>query len=109
MKSLAIAFVLFLFAAPCFGQYGYRADRYELGSRSSSYERYGERYSMNPPRLYSGGTYLGQLSSDRYAPDSVSNPYGRYGSKYSPDSVNNPYSQWGQYRTQPVWVYPSRW
>lgn len=67
MKSLAIAFVLFLFAAPCFGQYGYRADRYELGSRSSSYERYGERYSMNPPRLYSGGTYLGQLSSDRYA------------------------------------------
>lgn len=46
------------------------------------------------------GTYLGKLSSNRYDPDSVSNPYGRYGSPYSPDSINNPYGQYGsQYST----------
>jgi len=27
-----------------------------------------------------------------YDPNSVNNPYGRYGSKYSPDSANNPYA-----------------
>jgi hypothetical protein len=41
------------------------------------------------------GKYLGNLSSNRYDPDSVSNPYGRYGSRYSPDSINNPYGQYG--------------
>ncbi len=41
------------------------------------------------------GKYLGNLNSNPYDPNSVSNPYGRYGSKYSPDSVNNPYGQYG--------------
>ena len=41
------------------------------------------------------GKYLGRLSSNQYDPDSVSNPYGRYGSRYSPDSINNPYGQYG--------------
>lgn len=41
------------------------------------------------------GTYLGRLSSNQYDPDSVSNPYGRYGSRYSADSINNPYGQYG--------------
>lgn len=41
------------------------------------------------------GTYLGRLSANPYASDSVSNPYGRYGSRYSPDSVNNPYGTYG--------------
>lgn len=41
------------------------------------------------------GTYLGKLSANRYDPDSVSNPYGRYGSRYSPTSINNPYSPYG--------------
>lgn len=27
-----------------------------------------------------------------YDPNSINNPYGRYGSKYSPDSANNPYA-----------------
>ena len=93
--------LVLLFAAPCFAQY-------PLDTRSGSDVRYGERYSTNPPRLYSGGTYLGELSTNRYSPDSVSNPYGRYGSRYSPDSINNPYSQWGRYGTQPIYVYP-RW
>jgi len=41
------------------------------------------------------GKYLGTLSNNRYDPDSVSNPYGRYGSRYSPDSINNPYGRYG--------------
>ncbi|MBU2574060.1 MAG: hypothetical protein KKH28_08305 [Elusimicrobia bacterium] len=41
------------------------------------------------------GKYLGNLNSNKYDPDSVSNPYGRYGSTYSPDSINNPYGQYG--------------
>ena len=40
-------------------------------------------------------TYLGNLSANKYDPNSVSNPYGTYGSKYSPKSINNPYSKWG--------------
>jgi hypothetical protein len=41
------------------------------------------------------GKYLGDYSNNRYAPNSISNPYGRHGSQYSPDSVRNPYSQYG--------------
>jgi len=37
------------------------------------------------------GEYLGNLNSNPYDPNSVSNPYGKYGSPYSEDSVNNPY------------------
>jgi hypothetical protein len=38
--------------------------------------------------------YLGKLSSNSYDPDSVSNPYGRYGSPYG-NTINNPYSPYG--------------
>ena len=62
----------------------------------------------NPPKIYSGGTYLGELSENRYGSDSTSNRFGRYGSKYSPDSLNNPYGPYGRYSTQPIYVYPSR-
>ena len=41
------------------------------------------------------GKYLGTLSNNQYDPESVRNPYGRYGSKYSPDSINNPYGKYG--------------
>ena len=101
MKTLAVfMLVLLLLAIPCLAQ-----DRYQ--SRPGSYVRYAERYEMNTPRLYSGsGTYIGELSSNRYAPNSISNPYGVYGSRYSPTSINNPYSPYGQYRTQPVYVFP---
>ena len=61
---------------------------------------------------------LGNLNSNRYDPDSISNPYGQYGSRYSPNSVNNPYGQYGSryspnsannpYATQaPIIVTPS--
>lgn len=95
MRGLVILLVVVV-SSSCFAQDGLVAP----------YVRYGERYS-NPPRIYSGsGTYLGELSQNRYAPDSISNPYGRFGSRYSPTSVNNPYSPYGQYRTQPVYVFP---
>lgn len=48
------------------------------------------------PKLYSSdGHFLGNLNSNPYDPDSVSNPYGRYGSPYSADSINNPYGEYG--------------
>ncbi|MBL7131323.1 MAG: hypothetical protein ISS45_07990 [Candidatus Omnitrophica bacterium] len=72
---------------------------------NNPYGQYGSSYSAqspnNPyatdtPKLYSqDGEYLGKVSSNTYDPDSISNPYGRYGSPYSPDSVNNPYGQYG--------------
>jgi len=39
--------------------------------------------------------YLGTLSSNPYDPESISNPYGRFGSTYSPTSINNPYGSYG--------------
>lgn len=41
------------------------------------------------------GKYLGNLSTNKYDPNSTSNPYGKHGSKYSPDSINNPYGRYG--------------
>ena len=40
-------------------------------------------------------TDLGNLSANRFAPDSTSNPLGRYGSSLSPDSINNPLGMYG--------------
>ena len=37
------------------------------------------------------GNYRGKLSANPYDPESVSNPYGRYGSEHSADSINNKY------------------
>lgn len=49
-----------------------------------------------PPSIYADdGTYLGNLNSNKYDPNSVSNEYGRYGDPYSPDSINNPYGKYG--------------
>ena len=45
-----------------------------------------------PKIVAQDGTYLGELSDNPYDPDSVSNPFGRYGSPSSSTSINNPYS-----------------
>jgi len=48
------------------------------------------------PQIYApDGTYLGNLNTNRFDPNSVSNPYGQYGSQYAPNSINNPYGQYG--------------
>ncbi|MFA4826479.1 MAG: hypothetical protein WC593_15115 [Methanoregula sp.] len=41
------------------------------------------------------GTYLGNATNNPYDPNSVNNPYGRYGSQYSSDSINNKYGKYG--------------
>lgn len=52
----------------------------------------------NSPALYnSQGQYRGNLNSNQYDPNSVANPYGRYGSQYSPDSIKNPYGAGSPY------------
>ena len=98
MRSLLIVLAA-LFALPCYGQ-----DRYPFNTPSSGYKRYGgeqSRWAANPPRIYSAsGRYLGELSRNPYSPDSISNPYGIYGSRYSPYSVNNPYGEYGTYSTR---------
>lgn len=56
--------------------------------------------SSNSPQLYdSRGQYRGNLNSNPYDPNSVANPYGRYGSPYSPDSINNPYGAGSRYHS----------
>ena len=107
MKSLVMLVVL-LCSVPCLAQE--TLQQYQANSLRGGYERFGSqtaRWSTNPPKIYSsGGTYLGELSQNRYNPDSVSNPHGRFGSRYSPTSVNNPYSPYGTYSAQPIYVYP---
>jgi hypothetical protein len=83
-------------------------------SRVSQYSTEGalNRYTTDGGRLYSkDGTYLGRLNANKYDAESVSNPYGKYGSEYSPTSVNNPYSTYGspysvQSSTNPYTVTP---
>ena len=43
----------------------------------------------------SDGTFLGVISTDRNDPDSISNPYGRFGSPESPYSIWNAGGRWG--------------
>lgn len=55
---------------------------------------YGNQYGndTNSYRLYSpSGKFRGNLNDNRYDSNSISNPYGRYGSRYSNESINNPY------------------
>lgn len=39
--------------------------------------------------------FLGRLSANPYATDSITNPYSQFGSAYNPLSVNNPYGRYG--------------
>jgi hypothetical protein len=41
------------------------------------------------------GQFLGKITSNTYAADSLGNPYGRYGSEYSSVSIFNPYGKYG--------------
>lgn len=54
------------------------------------------RNGSNSPRIYApDGKYLGNLNNNEFDPNSVANPFGRYGSKFSPDSVNNEFGRYG--------------
>lgn len=57
------------------------------------------------PEIYDSqtGQYLGNLSSNSYDVNSVSNPYGPHGSPYSPTSINNKFGVYGSpYSNQSV-------
>jgi len=55
-------------------------------------------YATEAPRLYDQqGNYRGKLNTNPYDPDSVSNPYGRYGNPYSADSLNNQFGAGNPY------------
>ena len=41
------------------------------------------------------GTFLGDISSNSYASDSICNSYGSYGSKYESNSIRNEYGTYG--------------
>jgi len=48
------------------------------------------------PSIYSNqGKYLGNLNSNQFDPNSVSNQFGRYGSQFPPDSINNQFGRYG--------------
>jgi hypothetical protein len=90
--------------------------------RVSAYSPIGSAntYTTSGGKLYGqDGQYLGRVNSNRYDPESISNPYGQYGSRYSSTSVNNPYSVYGSpysslsaknpySTTPPVIIYPPR-
>lgn len=103
MKMFVVFVMVLIAATMCRGQ-----ERYPL----ESYRDYGKdtrSYSPKSPRIYSeDGTYLGELSQNRYSPDSINNRFGKYGSRYSQDSINNRWGPYGRYSTQQIWVYP-RW
>lgn len=72
---------------------------------------------LQPLAPYSGakvynsrGEFGGNLNSNRYDPDSVSNPYGRYGSRFSPDSMNNKYGAGSRFKSDsPNNIYSDGW
>jgi hypothetical protein len=52
-------------------------------------------HAQAPIIIGPNGQFLGTMNANPYDPNSVANPYGRFGSRFSPDSINNPYGQWG--------------
>lgn len=67
-------------------------------ARVSPYAADGARnpYTTGGGRIVAAdGQYLGRLNANRYDPESVANPYGRYGSPYSATSINNPHGRYG--------------
>lgn len=70
-------------------------------AQAACYSGYCSQNSVNPysnPGIVSSdGSYHGRFNGNRYDPDSISNPYGRYGSRYSADSLNNPYGAGSRY------------
>ena len=63
--------------------------------------------SLNCALALAQGKYRGRLNSNPYDSDSVSNPYGAYGSPYSPDSVQNPYGAGNPYSNPDRKIYDS--
>ncbi len=83
-------------------RYGVHGSPYSSRSIHNPYGTHGRAVrnpyagsQSSPILIGEDGTYLGRLNSNRYDPDSTSNPYGVYGSPYSSKSINNPYGRYG--------------
>jgi hypothetical protein len=84
MKLLGISIIIMMAVA------AYGGERYTGGQYD---------YTVSAPRIYdSQGNYRGQLSDNPYNPESVNNPYGRFGSPHSAESINNPYGPGSPYK-----------
>lgn len=57
----------------------------------STYQVYDMRNGYNSPQIYENGEYRGNLNNNRFDPNSINNPLGRYGNQLSPDSIRNPF------------------
>ena len=69
----------------------------KLGKLANQKDNYTQTqlYQFGDSGVKKDTKYIGNLNSNQYDPNSVSNPYGKYGSKYSADSINNPYGKYG--------------
>ena len=83
-------------------RYGVHGSPYSSRSINNPYGTHGRAVrnpyacsQSSPVLIGEDGTYLGRLNSNRYDPESTSNPYGVYGSRYSSKSINNPYGRYG--------------
>ena len=83
-------------------RYGAHGSPYSSRSINNPYGTHGRavrnpyaRSQSSPALVGEDGTYLGRLNSNRYDPESTSNPHGVYGSPYSTKSINNPYGPYG--------------
>ncbi len=105
---------------------------YNLDRLKNPYSQYGSQYSdkswTNPYAIYApelfdqDGNNRGWLSTNRYDPDSLSDPFrryenpfgryknlfGRYGNSYSPDSLNYTYGAGNRYSNKTIFVQTSR-
>lgn|GEM_PF-1103020 len=73
-----------------------RYSRVGRGASSTLLDESDELLSLEGSRIVaSDGTPLGLISTNKYAADSISNPYGTYGNRYSPESILNRYGTYG--------------
>ena len=106
--------------------YGTYGSQYSSNSINNPYSQYGnlDETDLTPGsgnypkaigtktlKLYdSEGNFRGNLNDNPYDPDSIANPYGRYGSRYSADSINNPYGAGSRYKSDsPMNKYGTGW
>ena len=76
--------------------------------------QYNERYNYGSPAIIApDGRFLGNYNANPYDPNSIANPYGRYGSPYAPNGINNPYSRYGSpyspYSVTNPYIRNNRW
>ncbi len=63
---------------------------------TSGAQAYDFRTGANSPKIIApDGRFVGNLNNNEFDPNSIANPFGKYGSEFSPDSVNNPFGQYG--------------